>query len=89
MTFLNPSRSHQQFVTTTSDDVQTWQQVGWLGQTGRVYSLDERPQATERGGFKPLWIQAHSDDLDDFRRDGETTEQCRIRLTTRQEIEQQ
>lgn len=36
-------------------------QVGWIGQSKRVYTLDERPQSTEPGGFFPLWIIAHED----------------------------
>jgi hypothetical protein len=32
------------------------EQVGWLGQTGRVYRLDEEPQLTESGSFMPLYI---------------------------------
>jgi hypothetical protein len=31
-------------------------QVGWLGQTGQVYGLDDKPADTERGGFTPLYI---------------------------------
>lgn len=32
-------------------------QVGWLGQTGGVYGLDEHPSDSEPGGFTPLYIQ--------------------------------
>lgn len=32
-------------------------QVGWLGQTGHVYGLHEKPGYTEKGGFTPLYIQ--------------------------------
>lgn len=32
-------------------------QIGWLGHTGTVYSLDAPPNSTrEPGGFGPLWI---------------------------------
>lgn len=31
------------------------EQVGWLGQTGRVYRLDEDPSQTESGSFSPLY----------------------------------
>ncbi|MFJ8815453.1 hypothetical protein [Amycolatopsis thermoflava] len=30
-------------------------QVGWLGQSGTVYALGEKPR--ESGGFTPLYIQ--------------------------------
>jgi DNA-binding XRE family transcriptional regulator len=36
-------------------------QVGWIGQSGAFYSLDEDPALTERGGFSPLLFTAHSD----------------------------
>lgn len=32
-------------------------QIGWLGQTGQTYGLDDKPGDTERGGFTPLYIQ--------------------------------
>lgn len=47
-------------VLTPSADI-VLRQVGWIGQSKRVYSLDERPQDTEPGGFFPLWIVAHED----------------------------
>jgi len=34
-----------------------FRQVGWLGQTGAFYKLDEDPSLTERGGFSPMYIQ--------------------------------
>jgi hypothetical protein len=36
-------------------------QVGWIGQSGAFYSLDEDPALTKRGGFSPLLFIAHSD----------------------------
>lgn len=42
--------------THTLDGEQTWAQVGWLGQTGRVYNTHEDPSRTEPGGFAPLWL---------------------------------
>ena len=44
---------------------QTLRQVGWLGQTGAFYALDEKPSAHEAGSFTPLWFIAHSDRLDE------------------------
>lgn len=53
-------------VTVTGEDYrQTLRQVGWLGQTGAFYSLDEKPSAHEGGGFAPLWFIAHSDRIDE------------------------
>lgn len=40
-------------------------QIGWLGQTGALYSLDENPSATEPGSYSPLWVVAHADSIDD------------------------
>lgn len=34
-----------------------FRQVGWLGQTGRFYTLEEDPSRTERGGFAPIYRQ--------------------------------
>jgi hypothetical protein len=43
-------------VTFTIEGQQTWRQVGWHGQTGAFYSLDEDPSPTEPGSFSPLWL---------------------------------
>lgn len=32
-------------------------QVGWRGQTGRLYTMDENPALTEPGSFSPMYIQ--------------------------------
>lgn len=40
-----------------SGDGATFAQVGWLGQTGAVYGLDDKPGQSERGGFFPLYIE--------------------------------
>lgn len=56
--------------TTRTDTArQTWRQVGWLGQSGAFYSLDERPSETEAGSFSPLWFIARADRLDDLEDD--------------------
>jgi hypothetical protein len=47
----------------TDQTSRTFRQVGWQGFTGRFYSLGEDPSPTEKGGFMPLWIQAHCDPL--------------------------
>lgn len=52
--------------TTAEGYRQTWRQVGWLGQTGAIYSLDENPlgDGYERGGVAPLYFIAHAERLD-------------------------
>jgi hypothetical protein len=40
---------------------QLWAQVGWLGQTGAVYGMDDKPSLTERGGWAPLWMMIESE----------------------------
>lgn len=34
----------------------TFRQIGWHGQTGAFYALDEDPSKHEPGSFGPLWI---------------------------------
>jgi len=41
----------------------TFRQVGWHGQTGAFYSLDEDPSRHEPGSFGPLWILAHNEPI--------------------------
>lgn len=36
-------------------------QVGWRGQTGRLYTMDENPAATEPGSFSPMYITVEAD----------------------------
>lgn len=43
----------------------TFRQVGWIGQTGAFYALDENPRPTEPGSYSPLYFIAHSDDVTD------------------------
>ena len=39
------------------DDKHAMAQVGWIGQTGNVYGLDDQPyDSREPGGFSPLYI---------------------------------
>lgn len=40
---------------------QVWRQRGWIGQTGRIYGLQENPSRTERGSFAPLWELIHDE----------------------------
>ena len=42
--------------TVTLDANQTWRQIGWHGQTGAFYALDEKPSQHEPGSWEPLWI---------------------------------
>ncbi|MFI1485710.1 hypothetical protein [Streptomyces sp. NPDC020747] len=46
----------QEMHTHTLDAQQTWRQIGWHGQTGAFYALDEKPSAHEPGSWEPLWI---------------------------------
>ena len=34
-----------------------FRQIGWQGQTGRFYTMDENPKLTEPGSFTPMYIQ--------------------------------
>lgn len=34
-----------------------FRQIGWHGQTGRFYELDENPALSESGSFTPMYIQ--------------------------------
>ena len=43
---------------------QTFRQVGWLGQSGAFYALDEDPMGHEPGGWAPLYFVAHSDTVE-------------------------
>ena len=60
------SASGPEITVTTDLYRQTLRQVGWLGQTGAFYSLDEKPSEHEGGGWAPLYFIAHSDRLDDL-----------------------
>lgn len=44
-------------------------QVGWLGQSGRVYGLNEEsdgdPADHERGGFQPIFVRIGCYEIDD------------------------
>jgi len=42
--------------TMTLEAEQTWRQVGWHGQSGAFYALDEHPSRHEPGSFGPLWV---------------------------------
>lgn len=44
-----------QMRTMTLQGNQTWRQVGWHGQSGAFYALDERPADHEPGSYAPLW----------------------------------
>lgn len=58
------SATGTEIITTGDGYRRTWRQVGWLGQTGAFYSLDETPQRYERGSFSPLYFIAHADEID-------------------------
>lgn len=36
-------------------------QIGWHGQSGAFYALDEAPSDHEPGSFSPVWIVVHAD----------------------------
>jgi len=61
---LSTSKTKTERNTKTVDGDQVWRQVGWLGQTGRVYSLDEKPWDTEPGGYAKLWILSYDEPYD-------------------------
>lgn len=42
--------------THTLEANQLWRQIGWHGQTGAFYALDEKPSDHEPGSWSPLWI---------------------------------
>ncbi|MCT2591110.1 hypothetical protein LHJ74_14530 [Streptomyces sp. N2-109] len=42
--------------TMTLSATQTWRQIGWHGQTGAFYALDEQPSLHEPGSISPLWL---------------------------------
>ena len=48
--------SGQEMRTHTLEAQQTWRQIGWHGQTGAFYALDEKPAGHEPGSWEPLWI---------------------------------
>lgn len=58
---------------TVADDKVSYvfRQVGWIGQSGDFYSLDEDPSPTEPGSFDPLWFIAHDDRIEEVWPDGE------------------
>jgi len=50
------SQAGEERITHTMDSRQTWRQIGWHGQSGAFYGLDEDPSAHEPGSFGPLWL---------------------------------
>lgn len=48
--------------TRTAEHRQVWRQVGWHGQTGAFYSLDEDPTRFEPGSFSALWVLVDEDE---------------------------
>lgn len=56
-----PSAPGGEMTLTTATRRLTFRQVGYHGQTGAFYALDERPSLTERGGWGPLWVPAWND----------------------------
>lgn len=48
--------------TRTAERRQVWRQVGWHGQTGAFYSLDEDPSRFEPGSFSALWLLVDEDE---------------------------
>ncbi|MFE7395692.1 hypothetical protein [Streptomyces sp. NPDC057557] len=69
------SATGPELVVTTDTHRLDLRQVGWLGQTGAFYALDEKPlgDGHERGGVAPLYFPAHSDRLDDLAPDDDST----------------
>ncbi|MEU0160169.1 hypothetical protein ABZ154_15345 [Streptomyces sp. NPDC006261] len=67
-----------ELIAATATHLHVLRQVGWIGQTGALYSLDENPleDGHEGGGVAPLYFPAHTDRLDDLAPD-DTTEGAR------------
>ena len=58
-------------------------QVGWHGQSGAFYALDEHPSQYEHGSWGPLYVISHTDRLADLAPDAE---QQRIAYRIRAEL---
>jgi hypothetical protein len=57
-------RAHEpgdELTITTDERVMAFRQIGWHGQTGAFYALDEDPSFHEPGSFGPLWILVHNE----------------------------
>ncbi|WP_329131495.1 hypothetical protein OG552_10350 [Streptomyces sp. NBC_01476] len=54
--YRRESETGAEMRTMTLDAEQTWRQIGWHGQTGAFYALDEKPSDHEPGSFGPLWV---------------------------------
>lgn len=50
--------------TTTDNYRQRWRQVGWWGQSGALYALDEQLALHEGASFMPLWALIEEDPTD-------------------------
>ncbi|MEW2070053.1 hypothetical protein [Streptomyces sp. NPDC007346] len=75
-----PMHANGPETTVTTDTARlVLRQVGWLGQTGTFYSLDEDPlgDGYEGGGVAPLYFPAHANRLDDLAPDDDATEEPR------------
>ena len=50
------------------DDGRVWReqhrQVGWIGQTGRLYVMGDDPSKTERGSFSPVYQVIEADKVE-------------------------
>jgi hypothetical protein len=53
-------------VTHTINARQLWRQVGWHGQSGDFYALNEEPTlgVEEKASYRPLWILVDNDPVD-------------------------
>ena len=58
----NASEGHEIHTRSPDGEVhQTWRQVGWHGQTGALYGLNEKPSNHEAGSFSPLYVMIDAD----------------------------
>lgn len=49
---------HNKYNSPDPKQIPELRQIGWIGQTGAVYALDDQPMdEREKGGFQPLLIQ--------------------------------
>src|SRR5690349_21411879 len=76
--YTPPSTSGATVVHRGYDRRVEYRQVGWHGQSGAFYGLDEHPGSHEPGSYSPLWVCVENEPisvLDDA--DGPTWDFCR------------
>lgn len=51
-----PASLHRPHLPREMSNDRVWAQVGWLGQSGTVYALDDDVAENEPGGFRELYV---------------------------------